>query len=503
MHEQAMLPHRLKTYLTSSHAILGAVVIVALLMVAICAYVLFQSREDALSRAHETSRNLGVMAQHDIERNFELYDLSLQAVVKWANDPDVMDLPWRLRNGLLFDQAASASYLGPILVLDSQGDVVIDSKTESPPKLNLSNRKFFEQLRDHPDLGLYISDPQPSELRPAMTSIVLSRRLSGSDGSFKGVVLMEIDTDYFRALFTTITLGSHSLVALLDRDGAMLTRYPYLKGAVGHNVGNLNIFENFKVGKEGFFSAVSPFDSEERFYYFRNFPTLPFIIVIAEAGRDIYAKWERRAVAISAMMAVLLAGLAALAFALIVQLQRRTRAEAKVALLARTDGITGLNNRRAFDEILNQEWRRAKRTQNVLSLLFMDIDWFKSYNDTYGHQAGDKALMAVAGAIADIVHRPTDYSARYGGEEFVAVLPDTEPDEAQRIAEKIRMAVGDLGIEHAGSRHGCITVSIGVSAWVPGDDGDANSLVRNADQALYSAKMAGRDRVMRFDALVV
>jgi diguanylate cyclase (GGDEF)-like protein len=496
-----MASHRLKSHLTSSHAIIGAVVVVALLMVAVCAFVLFQSREDALNRARETSRNLGVIAQHDIERNFELYDLSLQAVVKWINDPDVMNLPWKLRNGFLFDQAASASYLEPILVLDSQGNVVIDSKSEIPPKLNLSKREFFEQLRDHPDPGLHVSDPHPSALRPTATSIVLSRRISNSDGSFKGVAMIEVDTNYFHALFTTISLGSHGLLALIDRNGSILTRQPYSVGIEKRNIRSFDIFRNLTASKEGFFSGVSPIDSEERFYYFKSFSTLPFIIVIAEAGRDIYAKWERRTIVISAMMATLLTCMAALAFALIAQLQRRSQVEAKVALLAKTDGITGLNNRRALDEILNREWRRAERTQNVLSLLFMDIDWFKSYNDTYGHQAGDKALMAVAGAIADTTHRPADYSARYGGEEFVVVLPDTLPDGAKRIAEKVRMAVEALGIEHAGSLYGCVTISVGVAAWRPGSGGDANSLVREADEALYGAKMAGRNRVMQFEEL--
>lgn len=142
-------------------------------MVAVCAFVLFQSREDALIRARETSRNFGIIAQHDIERNFELYDLSLQAVVKWINDPDVMSLPWKLRNGFLFDQVASANYLEPIQVLGKQGNIVIDSKAEIPPKLNLSNKAFFKQLRDHPNLDLYISDPRPSVLRPTEMSIVI------------------------------------------------------------------------------------------------------------------------------------------------------------------------------------------------------------------------------------------------------------------------------------------------------------------------------------------
>ena len=140
-------------------------------------------------------------------------------------------------------------------------------------------------------------------------------------------------------------------------------------------------------------------------------------------------------------------------------------------------------------------------TRTPFSLVMFDVDWFKSYNDTYGHQAGDKALMAVAGAIASIIHRPADYSARYGGEEFVVVLPDTEPDGARRMAEKVRMAVYDLGIEHTVSPYGRVTISVGVATWTPGGDGDANSLVRSADQALYGAKMAGRNCVMRFEYL--
>lgn len=426
------MPYRLKTPIASSYAILGAVVVVALLMVAICAYILFQGREDALNRARETSRNLDVMAQHDIERNFELYDLSLQAAVKWVNDPSAMELPWKLRNGLLFDHAASARYLEPMRVLDSQGNVIVDAKAEVPPTLNLSNRKFFEQLRDHPELGLYIGDPQISKSGRDATFIVLARRISGSDGSFKGVALIEVDTEYFHSLFRTVTLGPHGLVALLNRDGAVLTRYPYSAQALQKNIGGLDLFRKFATSKEGFFSGVSPLDGEKRFYYFKNFSTLPFIIVVAEAGRDIYAEWERRAIAISVMMAVLLTGLAALAFALIAQLKQRTRAEARVALLARTDGITGLNNRRAFDDILDEEWRRAKRAQKVLCLLFMDIDWFKAYHDTYGHRAGHKALMAVAGVISDTARRPSGYPVRYGGEDFVVVFPDIDPESAWR-----------------------------------------------------------------------
>jgi diguanylate cyclase (GGDEF)-like protein len=120
------------------------------------------------------------------------------------------------------------------------------------------------------------------------------------------------------------------------------------------------------------------------------------------------------------------------------------RAESELILLARTDGLTGLNNRRTLGEILEREWRRARRTRSVFSLLFVDIDRFKAYNDTYGHQAGDDALTAVAKCIGENIRRPMDSAARYGGEEFVVVLPDTAAEGAVQIAEKIRQAISEL-----------------------------------------------------------
>lgn len=164
-------------------------------------------------------------------------------------------------------------------------------------------------------------------------------------------------------------------------------------------------------------------------------------------------------------------------------------------MLARTDGLTGLNNRRTLGEILDQEWRRAKRTRSILSLLFVDIDRFKMYNDTYGHQAGDDALAAVAKCIGDNIRRPTDSAARYGGEEFVVVLPDTSPEGAASIAEKIRAAISNLAIEHKASEYGRVTASIGAAAWTPEQDVDVSAVIRAADAALYDAKATGRNRV--------
>ena len=164
--------------------------------------------------------------------------------------------------------------------------------------------------------------------------------------------------------------------------------------------------------------------------------------------------------------------------------------------LMNSDGLTGLSNRRHFDEYLEMEWRRATREQTALSLLMIDVDFFKSFNDRFGHVAGDDALRRVAAALRSSCSRSTDLAARYGGEEFAMVLPGTSAGGARLLAEKVRRAVTDLGIPHDKPEPGSVlTASIGVATLVPRVGQTSLQLVNLADQGLYMAKQAGRDQV--------
>lgn len=177
-------------------------------------------------------------------------------------------------------------------------------------------------------------------------------------------------------------------------------------------------------------------------------------------------------------------------------------ANRELARLASTDGLTGLCNRRAFDEHLQREWRRAIRQGSSLALVMLDADHFKAYNDHYGHQGGDDVLRAIAQALEDATRRPSDYPARYGGEEFVAILPYTGLDGAAEVAERIRLAVQELHLPHDRSVKGFVSVSVGVAATAPLRGQDPAPLLAAADAALYEAKAAGRDTV-RLRALSV
>lgn len=182
--------------------------------------------------------------------------------------------------------------------------------------------------------------------------------------------------------------------------------------------------------------------------------------------------------------------------AIVRDITERKLAEEKLASLARTDGLTGLANRRAFDETLALEWRRAARDQTPLSLLLLDIDHFKLFNDAYGHPAGDGCLRRVAAEVQAAVRRPADLAARYGGEEIALLLPNTAAPGAAAVAEQVRVAIERLGIPHAGN--GAIdhvTVSLGVATAIPGAGSEPGLLLAAADAALYRAKRDGRNRM--------
>ena len=171
------------------------------------------------------------------------------------------------------------------------------------------------------------------------------------------------------------------------------------------------------------------------------------------------------------------------------------RAFHMVEALASVDGLTGIANRRRFDEVLESEWKRAQRDRSPCSLLFMDADHFKNFNDIYGHIPGDRCLRQIAEVTAQTLQRPADLVARYGGEEFAVILPDTNCEGAIAIAEQIRFTVEQLRIPHSGNPHEIATVSIGCATQIPEVNSELSELLKAADSALYVAKSLGRNRV--------
>jgi len=178
--------------------------------------------------------------------------------------------------------------------------------------------------------------------------------------------------------------------------------------------------------------------------------------------------------------------------------QRLAEANLELQKLAALDGLTGIANRRRFDETMRVEWQRGQRDKQPLTLLLCDVDFFKLYNDSFGHQAGDLCLKKVAAVLTEHLKRPADLAARYGGEEFAIILPETPLTGALIVAESCRRHLEQLAIENplAETEFSTVTMSIGVASVVPSPSSSIEQLIHQADQALYAAKRGGRNRVM-------
>ncbi|AVE07252.1 diguanylate cyclase [Pseudomonas sp. R11F] len=474
--------------------LLGSSLTVILIVVIVTALL---SREHAstLQAAKRMTTNIAQLINADVLRNVELYDLALQGLIAATSYKDLTSVPADIRHLVQFDQSNAAPFKGEVLLLDANGAVIADSSTLHPTRRNFADRDYFLVQQQNPDAGLFISRPFKIHCDcEQVWRIAFSRRVSGPNGEFAGVAVATMRLAYFDQLFNRLTIGSGSSVNLLSNRGILLAQQPLLeRDMIDKDLSDRPNFKRMLREGEGSFQAVSTLTGIERLYTFTNVGDLPLIVVVALSSEDVFAPWKRAALLTSGATGVLCIGLLWLTWMLRRELRRRYRAEQVLSELAATDALTGLANRRVLDQRLQLEWDRAQRSTEPLTLLMIDVDHFKAFNDRHGHHGGDEALRTVAQVISDNIRRPADLAARYGGEEFAVVLPHTDVKGAWVIAEHIRSSVEHLPLVPGAEQP--ITVSIGMSTWDKHSHMSLETLLLSADQALYEAKYSGRNRI--------
>lgn len=439
--------------------------------------------------------NVATLAEQDISRTIELYDLSLQSVLEGVTDPDILYQEPGLRQKILFDRSATAPGLGALVALDEKGNIFLDSQSVTPREANFSDREYFAVHRDNAfGTRMYLSEPFKARLQEDTWSISVSRRINKPDGSFGGVVSGTIRLDYFQRMFNRVSMGVSDTMVLLRIDGALLARNAGVKAEIGADWHTAPVFSHLDGPSRGSFISDQSLDNAARLYAFHRVANLPLVVVVGMSIDHILAPWRSKMLVLAGIFAIMASSVLALVWILEGELVRRAAAERAAEDLARTDGLTKLANRRLFDEGLSRKWARTARDGRPMSLLMIDVDHFKLFNDTYGHQAGDRVLMAIASVINNEVRRPDDLAARYGGEEFAVELPDTDSRGAAQIAAAILEGIRALEIGHVRSEHKIVTVSIGVATALPrSGPTKAALLIRDADAALYRAKASGRN----------
>ena len=280
------------------------------------------------------------------------------------------------------------------------------------------------------------------------------------------------------------------ILGLIADDGTVLARSPAvaLENAGPSDDGDLRrqILNRPDAGSVSYTSAI---DNVRRYGSYQHLAEFPLTTLVALSEWEIQASYRAQLI----WSAIILL---AVMIVVVVMGSRIVKANGLLNVQAMQDGLTGLANRRVFDETIKLEFRRAAWSSSPISVVLLDLDHFKDYNDLYGHLAGDECLRVIACAVKSCVRRAGDLIARYGGEELVLVPPGLDAPQARELVESMRTAVHDLALPHARSTHSIVTFSGGVATYVPGPRVVGwQTLVEQADAALYAAKSHGRDRV--------
>lgn len=409
------------------------------------------------------------------------------------------------------EQSRVLKLASTIIIYDAKGDRLLVSRGDINARPNASDRAFFIHHRDNPSTEIFIGPTIKSRLAHEWVFTV-SRRLNDADGKFSGVVAITLSVEHFLHLFGSLDLGKQGTMSLSSSDGTLLFRQPFREQDVGLDWSNSTIFQTLRQHNQATTVQISRIDGIERMYALRRNSKLPLITVVALGRDEALTAWRRDARLFTTVILILLFAVGLIGQRLLVDVRRRSRAErqllsareelldaiARLEILASQDALTGLANRRSFDQTLEAEIRRAQRQGSDLTLMLLDIDLFKHYNDHYGHLAGDACLRSVANLLKRCMRRPGDLAARYGGEELAVILPNTSDEGAESIALAFMASLKQSDLPHENSPFQRITVSIGLASLQPDTQDSATIAVRlieAADQALYRAKANGRNRL--------
>ncbi|ARJ43971.1 GGDEF domain-containing protein [Pantoea alhagi] len=504
------------------HSSLGRTMMIFMLLLltavlVVSAWTLDRSWSRKLQDTESSAVNLSVSQARQAEDTFLQTEITLRAIQREipAGGPTHADKA--ALNAALAEMKSGLPQLNGLFVYDALGNWIATAAAQTSTGMNNADREYFTYHRNNRHGGIHIGQVIRSRLTGELV-IPVSIRLNDAGNGFVGVALATVRIESFKRFYSYFELGEGDLLALLLDDGTALYVRPFPDTFINQSLSASPLFTTQLVradrGKGTWNSAL---DNKVRIFGYARSGQYPLIVA---AGFDKSALWSRWLH--DSMPDLVLNGTLLLIIVLIGTLvlrQVRTNVENQVELttlrdelttinqslqaLALLDGLTGLANRRQFDLFLGQSLKRSALNGKGVGLIMMDIDFFKLYNDTYGHVAGDNCLRRVGEALKNLPLRQTDLIARYGGEEFAIVLPDTSPDATLHIAQSAVDAVREAAIPHESTtlEAGVVTLSAGCIVLVGSDDGqDAQRIKEGADHALYQAKHDGRNRALISEA---
>lgn len=483
----------------------AAVVFIAAVCLCLCGLLylqLEQSYEHDLAQAKMASMNLTRAMAQQADDTFIEADLVLTSLADWIQEDGYGPAQQAFLQRIFARRAHSLKQLDGLFLFDQKGRWIVSSFKQLPHGEDVVSRDYFRFHQQNASLLAHVGPAIRSRENDEWI-IPLSRRLNDKNGNFKGVLLAGIKLEYFDQFFKSFSIDDSGIMFLALADGTLLARRPFESRQIGASLARGEIFSKYlPEAPSGTVMIRSIVDNKTRLYGYRQLEAYPLVVGVGSSREAILKDWYASAYQSSAIVALVVMGIGLFGWVFVHQVRNGERieadlrtAQAALEVIATHDSLTGLANRRLFERSLEVEFGRGGRQASWLSLVMLDIDFFKRYNDTYGHVAGDQCLAEVAQVLKSCCQRKADLAVRYGGEEFAVLLPDTDIEGARVIAEQIRLSVIKKNIAHTGSPFGCVTVSLGCYSFVPNGRDSIEAFIQHADAALYQAKKTGRNTV--------
>ncbi|HEY1473724.1 MAG TPA: diguanylate cyclase [Pseudolabrys sp.] len=435
-------------------------------------------RQESLRSAKIVTASLAESLAQQIDTTLKTADTVVASLVQRVETEGATPETFERLYGLMTSLAAALPAIHEMGVTDKNGNAIVKSLVPHPVGMNYSERDYFRFLKNNDTRDVFIGQPVKSKVDGSL-NITVSRRINAPDGSFAGVVVSSVSMEFFSKLFKLVEDKSGVFISLVASNGMLLASSSDSFGA--------GEFDALAAAPAGALEYRSPMNGVKRVGSYNTLSRYPLIAVVAQDSSAILSEWYGQLRVHGAIVLSILLVIGVLGYR-VDQANRATRMQSL------RDGLTGLANRRCFNETIEREYSRAARNGRPMSLIMVDLDLFKSFNDQYGHPAGDACLRAVSAAVRGVLRRPGDMAARYGGEEIAILLPETDIAGAVQIVDDIQASVRLLAIRHEASPHGIVTLSAGVASWSPRRRVATWAwLVEAADKALYAAKALGRN----------
>ncbi len=389
------------------------------------------------------------------------------------------------------EQAGTSSF-SHLFLVGADGYNVTNSVSFPSKRVLTTDREYFSYHRDNPGKLLHISQPKYSKVTGERV-IYLTRRVSDKNGQFAGLLGIQLKLSHFNQIYQQLDLPAGGTVTVIRSDGVGIYRYPLIDSFLNISIKDNIYFKQMLNQQSGYLKTpAAPYDGYDRLVGYKLSEKYPIVNIISITEDEALARWYDNTI-----KTLLISGFATLTLIVMVYFTYQQLGFLDKAIhLSNHDPLTSLWNRRAFDEHLEEEWRRVRRRNGDISLLFIDIDYFKKYNDHYGHSKGDTCLVRIARALSQFAERSGEMASRYGGEEFIVLLPDSDVETACKTAHRIQQAIQHLKIPHQNSAvSDQVTLSIGLASVKPAEGIEPSTLLHRADDALYSAKEEGRNRI--------